>query len=244
MFLNPDTLVKDNAIIKLIKCMQDYDAVGPKLIEPVGKIQFICARSFPSIAGTIYNMFLLERLFPKSRIFGKNLLSYWDHLNNREVDCLCGACIVIKKEVFEKIGGFDESYLFYGEDIDLCYRVKRNGGKIYYCSEAEIIHYGRGSTEKSNEDRKLYEAISFYSTKHYFRLNGGFVRYMAFNIIAAVASLFRIMVILFIGILFRFSEKTEYSRSNIRKYWWIFLLAAGLMKFEKFNKLFVQANVK
>ena len=244
LFLNPDTIIKDGAVDRLYRCINEYDACGPKLIGENGKIQFMCARSFPSIVGTIYNMFLLERLFPNSRIFGKNLLSYWDHFNSREVDCLSGACIMIRKEVFERISGFDESYLFYGEDLDLCYRVKKNGGNIYYCSEAEIIHYGKGSTERSNNNGILYEVVLFYSTKHYFRLNGGVIKYIEFNMIAAMASLFRIIMILLIGPLLKFSERTEYSKSNIKKYWWIFLLATGLIKFDSFDKLFVNSNVK
>ena len=242
LFLNPDTIVKENSINLLFECIKKngYGAVAPKLLSENGNIQMMCARKFPSLAGTFYNMFLLERVFPESRIFGKNLMGNWDHLDSREVNSLCGACVMVEKEIFTKIGGFDPDYIFYGEDVDLCFRIYKAGKKIFYCYKAEIIHYGKGSTKVSSKKKVFYEIILFCSEKLYFKKNTGIITFLIFNLICFFASIFRLILILSVGPFFRFSPASDYNWFNFYKYLQILLISSGITSSKRYKSIFEQ----
>ena len=70
-------------------------------------------------------MLLLDRVFPGSRLLSARELGHWDHEDSRVVDCLSGACMMVRRELVERLGGFDERLFMYGEDLDLCRRLAR-----------------------------------------------------------------------------------------------------------------------
>ena len=245
-FLNSDTVVRENAVNVLLRTIKDkkYAMVGPRLIGRNGKIQYMCARRFPSLSGTLYNMFLLERFFPQSRIFGKNLMGYWDHKICRPVDSLSGAAIIIEKKLFKKIGGFNEEYLFYSEDIDLCYNARKSGGVVFYCADAEIIHYGGESSKTSKKRSKFYEVVLFNSNKLYFKKNTSWRCFLVFNLIAAAASILRLILIVLVGPFYRFRQDSDYGMPSIYKYSQIFLLAIGIKNIKQYELSFKNCGVR
>ena len=96
-------------------------------------------------------------------------MTYWDHNDSREVDLISGACMLIKKEVFDAVGLFDENFFMYTEETDLFYRIRKAGWKVQFLSEAEIIHFWGKSTEQlpyamAVEARKTMEQ---FFRKHY-----------------------------------------------------------------------------
>lgn len=246
LFLNPDTIVKENAIGLLYACIEKYNygAVGPKLVSENGNVQLVCARKFPSLTGTFYNMFLLERIFSRSKVFGKNLMGYWDHQDSRKVDSLSGACIMMRKKTFEEIGGFDEDYIFYGEEIDLCFKIHKIGERIFYCSNAEVMHYGGGSSKTANEEEVFYGIILFSSKRLFFFKNAGIIAFLVFNFICICASVFRLMSILFMGPFFGFKSSSDYNAANLYKYVQIFLISLGITKSRKYESDFRKVTVK
>ena len=186
LLLNPDTTVKSCTLAKMVSFMdnhKDVDILGPKILSPDETVQFTCARNFPNLCLEFFNVSKLDRKFPKSKLFGSYLISYWNHLNSREIDLLSGACMLIKKEVFKDIGLLDESFYMFYDDVDFCYRAKRKGYTIYYYADVSIIHYGGGSwvgTTKSKQRTKFitYQSMYKYYCKTRSRIYAEVVRFM------------------------------------------------------------------
>lgn len=172
LILNPDTIIFPDSLQKLVTFLERNSkagAVGPKILNPDNSIQFECARDFPTPLTEFFVLSTLYKRFPKSTIFGKYLMSYWDHNDEREVNLLSGSCALIRKEVFEEVGLFDENFFMYTEETDLFYRIKRHGWKVYFLPSAQIIHLWGKSTEQlpykmAVEARKTME---LFFKKHY-----------------------------------------------------------------------------
>jgi len=172
LILNPDTLLEENTFNKLIKFCDEHKhtgAVTSKLILGNGKLDSACKRSFPIPSVAIPRILGLSSLFPQSKIFGKYNLTYLDEDKTWEVDAICGAFMFIPKEVLEKTGYFDEDYFMYGEDIDLCFRIKKHGFKIYYFPEVTTIHFKGESTRKTNLSyvNNFYGAMIIFVKKNF-----------------------------------------------------------------------------
>jgi O-antigen biosynthesis protein len=171
LILNPDTILQEDTIEKTLsfyKKTQNAGAVTCKLILPSGKLDLACRRSFPSPSVALYRILGLSRLFPKSKIFGKYNLTYLDENNTCEVEAIVGAFMLIKKEIYDKVNGFDEDYFMYGEDIDLCYRINKAGYRIFYYPETSVIHFKGESTKKSSLSyvNNFYGAMQIFVRKN------------------------------------------------------------------------------
>jgi GT2 family glycosyltransferase len=172
LFLNPDTIVPEDCFQKCISFFDahsDAGALGIKMLDGSGKFLKESKRSFPSPRTSLFKLFGLSRLFPHSKIFSKYHLGNLDENKDHEVDVLAGAFMMIKKEVLDKTGGFDEVFFMYGEDVDLSYRIQKTGYKNYYFSGSSIIHFKGESTRKGslNYVRLFYNAMSVFVNKHY-----------------------------------------------------------------------------
>jgi len=171
--LNSDTLVLDGSIDRIIRFMDknpDAGAAGPKLLNSDGSIQLQARRGFPAPLNSFFYFSGLSRLFPKNRFMGGYLLSYLDDRTTVEVDSLCGAAMVVRREVMSEVGLMDESFTMYGDDIDWCYRIKDAGWKVYYLPDAEIIHYGGRGGSRRKSYRNIFEfhrAMAVFYGKHY-----------------------------------------------------------------------------
>ncbi len=172
LLINPDTIVQEDTFKVLISFLEshpDCGMVGCKVLNPDGTLQLACRRSFPTPWVAFTKMVGLSSLFPKSKIFARYNLTYLDPNEVAEVDAVSGSFMMIRREVYEKIGGLDEDFFMYGEDIDWCYRIKKAGWKIYYVPFTQIIHFKGESTKRSNIDeiRVFYEAMKIFVRKHY-----------------------------------------------------------------------------
>jgi hypothetical protein len=110
----------------------------------------------------------LSKLFPKSKLFSKYNLTYLDENETTEVDAICGAFMFMEKTVLDKVGHFDEDYFMYGEDIDLCFRIKKAGFKIFYFPKVTTIHLKGESTSKTKFSyvSNFYGAMSIFVNKN------------------------------------------------------------------------------
>ncbi|MCX6165958.1 MAG: glycosyltransferase [Ignavibacteriae bacterium] len=177
LLLNPDTILEEGTFEKLVEFCEnnkDIGAVSSKLIQANGKIDLACKRSFPTLPVALPRIIGLSKLFPKSKIFGKYNLTYLDENETYEVESICGAFMFIPKNVLDKVGLFDEDYFMYGEDIDLCYRIKKNGYKIFYYPEVKTVHLKGESTRKSGLTyvNNFYGAMNIFVKKN---LGGSFL---------------------------------------------------------------------
>ena len=171
LFLNPDTILPEDAFTKCIAFMEttaDAGALGVQMIDGTGQYLKESKRGFPSFWVSFCKMSGLTRWLPNSKIFARY---YMGHLSNQEtnkVDILSGAFMMVKKEVLDKTGGFDEQFFMYGEDIDLSYRLQQSGYNNYYFSECVIIHFKGESTRKDNKYVRLfYKAMVQFVQKHF-----------------------------------------------------------------------------
>ncbi len=203
LLLNPDTIVEDDTFEKVVKFMDDHpDAggLGVKMVDGKGKFLPESKRGLPKPSVAFYKIFGLSGLFPRSKVFGQYHLTYLDPDKIHKVDVLSGAFMLIRKPLLDKIGGLDEAYFMYGEDIDLSYRIAQEGYNNYYFPEARIIHYKGESTKKSSINYVLvfYQAMIIFAKKHFSQKNA-----RLFSLLINMAVYFRA----FLAILKRLSGK-------------------------------------
>ena len=169
--LNPDVIVQDNTFSILLNNYSKIDkigAVGPKILNSDGTIQHSCKRSFPTPLNSLSRLMGLDKLFPKSKFFGKYNLTYLNIDEEHEVDVLSGAFMMVPKIVYDKIDGFDERFFMFGEDIDFCHKIKDIGLKVIYSPLTEIIHYKGESVKNAPFDmiNVFYSAMNLYYEKY------------------------------------------------------------------------------
>lgn len=215
LLLNPDTIISKDALDRMIDFMDTHPevgVVGPKILNLDNTIHFDCARNFPTLLNIFFEFSRLSKHFPNHRIFGRYRMGYWDHQDSREVDCLDGSCILVRNDAIKQIGFLDEQLFMYLEDIDLCYRIRENGWKIYYLALAEIVHIGGESSKRVNEPAFSnileLEAYRLFHQTHRGKLSSIIVRIMVF--ILSLPAIF----ILSVSILLPFFGKKEKKYSN------------------------------
>lgn len=174
LLLNPDTMLQEDTIPKMIEFFEthpDAGAAGCKILNADGTLQLSCRRSIPTPGVAIPKIIGLNRLFPKSKLFSKYNLTYEDPDKQIEVEALSGAFMMFRKEVYEQIGGLDEDYFMYGEDLDYCYQIGKAGWKIYYTPTTKIIHYKGESAKLATFDNFIvfYKAMDIFVQKHFSR---------------------------------------------------------------------------
>ncbi|MGA9117920.1 MAG: glycosyltransferase [Bacteroidota bacterium] len=174
LLINPDAIVQEDTfkvMLRFLDAHPDVGLAGCKVLNPDGTFQLPCRRSFPTPWVAFTKMFGLSSLFPQSRIFGKYNLTYLNPDESYPVDAVSGSFMMVRAEVYRKIGGLDESFFMYGEDLDWCFRVREAGFAVYYVHETSIIHFKGESTRRSeiNEVRLFYQAMELFVAKHFRR---------------------------------------------------------------------------
>lgn len=170
LFLNPDTLVGETVFSELIPSMEKDQTVGLmgcRILNEDGTLQLACRRSFPTPWVAFTRLTGLSSLFPKSPLFARYNLTFLDEHQFHDVDAVSGSFMLCRREVLEKTGGFDESFFMYGEDLDLCYRVKEAGFRVVYNPDASIIHFkGKSKSDRVDTRFYFYESMKIFSRKH------------------------------------------------------------------------------
>lgn len=172
LILNPDTVLEQNTLPLCFDYMEqnpNTGALGVRMIDGKGAFLPESKRGLPTPAVAFYKMALLNKLFPKSRTFGRYHAGYLPENEVNQVDVLSGAFMFIRKTVLDRIGYFDEQYFMYGEDIDLSYRITKAGYQNMYFPKSTIIHYKGESTKRKtvNYVRTFYNAMIIFAQTHY-----------------------------------------------------------------------------
>lgn len=149
LFLNPDTEVLGPAVAALLAFLQktpDAGIVGPRLLNTDGSAQVTSIMQFPSLLNEALNFEYLHRAFPKFPLW--NIAPLFEPPTDRgvAVQAISGACMMMPRSVFEQVNMFDTSYFMFSEDLDLCYKVRKAGRRIYYLGGATVVHHGGRST--------------------------------------------------------------------------------------------------
>jgi GT2 family glycosyltransferase len=185
LLLNPDTVIQDDAIGKMVRFMDanpDVGVSGCRVLNEDGSLQLACRRSIPTPGVAFFRLIGFSKLFPKSRIMAKYNLTYLDPNEPHEVDAVSGAFLLIRKKVIDEIGLLDETFWIYGEDIDWCLRTKKAGHKVMYYPYARIIHYkGIGcSTNSRKTSFEFYRAMYLFHKKHFARDHSPIVNFLVY----------------------------------------------------------------
>lgn len=184
LFLNPDAILFKNSLSKPILFMEEkvnknIGIVGIQLVDENDNISRSCVR-FPTLGGFTAKIFGLDILFPKLGIF----MNDWDHKEDRIVNHVIGAFFLLRRQLFESLGGFDERFFVYLEDIDFSYRAKQLGCSSYYLSSVQAYHKGGGSSEKVKDMRLFYSLRSrmLYGYKYFNVVSATFLTFCIFTI--------------------------------------------------------------
>ena len=182
LFLNPDTILTDTCLTDCISFFEthpDAGALGVRMLDGQGKFLKESKRGLPSPATSFYKLFGLASIFPTSKTFAKYYQGHLPEKENNPVEVLSGAFMMIKREVFEKVNGFDEDFFMYGEDIDLSIRITRSGYKNYYLGAISVTHLKGGSTVYGNKHiEDFYDAMNVFIKKHYGNRPGGQILFL------------------------------------------------------------------
>lgn len=171
LILNPDTLLQRDTLQTCLAYWETNDSIGligVKMYDGSGQYLPESKRGFPTPFVSFCRMAGLGKIFPKSRRFNQYYLGHLDENSNHEVPVLTGAFMFTTRNRYLEVGGFDESYFMYGEDIDLSYKISKAGYSNRYLAETSIIHYKGESTRKASFDyvKRFYEAMLIFSRKH------------------------------------------------------------------------------
>ncbi|MFC1761590.1 glycosyltransferase family 2 protein [Planctomycetota bacterium] len=169
---------------------QDVGVLGPKLLWKDETLQLSC-RTFPSLRNTLFPAMGLTCLFPGSAFFSSEHMGYFAHDRTLQVDVLVGAFLMVRRQAYEQVGGMDESYFMYCEEVDWCKRMVNAKWKIVFFSDAKVIHYGGGSSCKEPQRflREYYLSNLQYWKKYHPGLKNGL-----YHLILIVRLLFRISI--------------------------------------------------
>jgi GT2 family glycosyltransferase len=224
LFLNPDTVVEGDALIQLVRALRQFpDAgiAGARLLNTDRTLQTSCVQSLPTIANQVLDCELLRRWFPRSALWGMAVL-FSEPPQPVPVEAVSGACLMIKREVFEHIKGFDERYFMYSEDIDLSYRVQQAGFKCYYVPAAALIHHGGGSSKSA---RSAFSNVMLRESVYRFmRFHRGWWAAGCFRFFIGLSALFRLPVAAALWLLRRGTA----SKAPVNKWVSIFRWSMGM----------------
>jgi len=170
LMLNSDTIMLENTIEKVSEFADGHPnaaVVGCRVLNVDQTLQSTCFM-FPSLLNMLLETFYLNKLFPKNRLFGREMMSWWKRDDVREVDVVTGCFMLVRREAVEQVGVMDEQFFVYAEETDWCYRFKKAGWKSIFTPCAEIIHLGGASSSQRKPEMvlQLRGSILLFLKKH------------------------------------------------------------------------------
>jgi GT2 family glycosyltransferase len=152
LLLNSDAFVRPGAIDELVRFGDAHPAagaVGPKLLWPDGRLQRSCRR-FPTVFRLATEYLYLRKLAPRSRVLNGFYCGEFPHDAARRVDWLTGACVLVRRDLYERLGGFDEDFFLYSEEVDLMARAAQLGAETWFDPAAEVVHLWGGTAGRAS----------------------------------------------------------------------------------------------
>jgi GT2 family glycosyltransferase len=226
--LNPDTVVAEDTFEKILNTKNwqlNTGIFGCKLIDGTGNFLPESKRGIPTPWVAFTKIFGLYKFFPKVQLFNQYYAQHLTENQSGKVDILVGAFMLMKRDLYNEVGGFDENCFMYSDDIDLSYMVLKTGKTNFYFAETTVIHYKGESTVKDGTYMKRFqEAMDYFYSKH-------FKKSAFFSVFMKVGSFF-----------FAFLKKNKTTVSNRKIDNYILISQNELLK-EKLEKL-LGKNVK
>jgi GT2 family glycosyltransferase len=220
LFLNPDTEVTAGALDFLFESLNhlpNAGLVGARLLNSDGSLQTSCVQAFPTVLNQLLDAEWLRRLLPHSTLWGMASL-FGGAQEASPVEVISGACIMIKRNVFDRVSGFDQRYFMYSEDLDLCYRVRQIGFQNLYVPQARVMHHGGGSSATA---RSMFSVVMMReSVFKFLNFHRGRFAALSYRVALGLSALIRVPLLAAMVALPSPSPATR--RTSIRK--WIAIL--------------------
>ena len=180
LFLNPDTEIIGDALATMVRYLDAHPAVGivgPQLCYPDGTVQS-SRRRFPRLATAFFESTLLQRGWPRNGILRRYYMADMPDDAEQEVDWLVGACLLVRHAALAEVGGFDEGFFMYSEELDWCRRARAVGWRAVYLPSAQVLHYEGKSSEQVIPARHIHFQASKvrYFRKYHGRLAAEILR--------------------------------------------------------------------
>src|ERR1700730_15770396 len=172
LLLNSDVTVDAQSVGRMADFLltrPDAGAVGPRIVLPDGRLDPDARRAFPLPSTLFYRTVGLSKLFPRSARFGRHNMGHVPESDVHEMDAGSGSCLMLRMAALDRVGFFDPRYFMSGEDVDLCYRLKLGGWKVFYLPTAGATHHMSQVTPAA-ERKMSYErhrSMWAYHFKHH-----------------------------------------------------------------------------
>jgi GT2 family glycosyltransferase len=227
LFLNPDTEIIGASLRRMSSFLDRTPRAGIagcKLLNTDGSLQTTCVQPFPSILNQAVDAEYLRRTFPRLKLWGMQALLTSDK-KPAVVEMICGACLMIKAEVFKSVGQFTSNYFMYAEETDLCFKTMQAGLRNYYLGDVAVVHHGGGSSVSKREDHSS-SIMMRQSLLEFMRLRRGSAYAAAYRFSTTIVAVLRLGML---ATAFLFSwgrEERELLRSTFSK--WVKVLRWSL----------------
>jgi GT2 family glycosyltransferase len=235
LFLNPDTETIGPAINLMYSCLESSPTVGAagcKLLNADLSVQTSCVQRFPTIFNQVTDIEWLRLRFPNLGLWGIRPLFSKDPDIRADVEVLAGACVMLRREVFETIGYFSTDYFMYAEDIDLCYKIMKAGWKLRYVGSGSIVHYGKQSSTHREED-SFAVVVMRESVFKFLRKTKGPVYAQIYRLSLLLVAVLRLPVFAFLLAVPSSADNKISLRGSSRKWWKILRWSVGLEAWTK-----------
>jgi hypothetical protein len=229
LLLNPDTEIVGDAFPTMLSVLRSNPGagiVGCKLLNSDGSIQMSCVQRFPSILNQAVDADYLRAKFPGLAIWGTRAVTEPD-CAPAPVEVISGACLLIRRSIFEKLNGLSSDYFMYAEDVDLCYRTAQLGWKAYYTGQAEVIHHGGRSSDSAT--RNNFAAIlTRESLVKYMQNTRGNLYAFAYKATTGIVALFRWLMLSSVWLILLGRKESQSLALSRAKWGKVFRWAIGL----------------
>jgi hypothetical protein len=228
LFLNPDTEVVGTAVramLSFLRATGNAGAAGAKLLNSDLTLQTSCIQRFPTILNQALDFDLLRRAFPRASLWGTGPLFAADGAV-ATVEAVSGACLMVTREAFERVGRFSTRYFMYSEDVDLCYELQAAGLRNYYASAATVIHHGGKST--ASYQTGVSAVVMRESRRQFLYVHRGAAYAAAYRLSTSLVAAARLclLVALYLGTLGRF--RSAYLRAALLRWYKVLRWSLGL----------------
>lgn len=199
LFLNPDTEILESSLAGMVSFLDGREGagvVGPKLLNSDLTVQMESIRAFPSLVNQALDSSYLKARLPRLSIWGMRPL-FDESSEPVPVDVVSGACLMIKRQVFEHVGGFTTRYFMYSEDVDLCHKVKESRWKTYFLGSAVVLHHG-GQSSALKPVSQFASVLMRESRFQFLRMARGNLYAFAFRLMTGASAVCRIVVLIFL----------------------------------------------
>ena len=237
LFLNPDTEIIDDAVSYMFQHLHSeakIGAVGCRVLNSDRSLQLKYVQAFPTVWNQMLGTDVLIRLFPNWRLWGfRPMLDYRDQPLKAQV--ICGSCLMVKKSVFDCIGGFDDHFFMYAEDVALCHAIWQSGSEIHYVGSGTVVHHSEKSSSIASGG-SFSDLMQRESMVSFLRKSRGPVCAAFYRLTTALCAAVRLLSLPFL-IPFKSRFSSSWRLSAMRRKWWRLLRwALGLESLKVANR--------